>query len=276
MRPTPTTTGMVAKKKATAADPFAGLGTYYKDDDFIILEDPSSGWWLPRLLASKQKDESQAEYWPQETEAEVNNSAEWKGSLVAKAKPSSGLFPSRSTAGVTSTKSRRLTASPDRIVLALGVAALLKVALSRWWMDHVKKVSPALNTSVAVEAVSTPEAADEEQKTEAWQERYELLSAETADLQQQLQAAEQRAVAAADESAEQRGTAAYWETVARNHQAELQAAVERERLHAMKQLRQLKEAMVAVVEQERVDMLADFQAQIAQLQKSLLQQQNEA
>jgi hypothetical protein len=66
--------------------------------------------------------------------------------------------------------------------------------------------------------------------------------------------------------------AAYWESVARNHNAQLLAAVELERAHGMDQLQCLKDVMAATVYEERTALLAEFQAQVALLRSSLLSQ----
>lgn len=167
-----------------------------------------------------------------------------------------------------------LTASPPTILVPVGfgvAAYLLNLAFSRWCIQVRKKNEdsvPEMN-SITTEA-AVEDSAVSASSLEA--KRYETLESETVDQQAPLQALQEQIIALQAEVAKQQETAAYWKSVAHINVNQLQAAVQLERAHGMHQLECLKDAMVATVNHERAAMVAEFQAQIALLRSSLLQE----
>jgi len=227
----------------------------FRDEDFLILEEAppkEKTGWMRRVLTGK-------------------NSAMTMGREEAAA--NSGW---RSVLGSILSNKRVL---PPLAVLFFASAVVVK-AVTDWAVNHLPdswgaatnkeaKTLPAEHTvSVPEEgaAVSEPvsESNNEAHNVEKdWKTQYEEMVEASTSLQNQLLATQ----------AEMEGlkeNLRYYESLEQKHEIALQQVLEQERSQARDQLHRVQQAMVSVMEQERADLIKEFQREAASLRDRLL------
>lgn len=237
--------------KTADADSSPLVDVYYKDADFVLFEEPMEKGWLLQhttLLTAVE-----------ETLAAITFST--SGVLRSMMSPTTMIRIMIASAGSFAIVWWRRTACGD----------------GRWPMrierdpinTNEQDNKPVLVVDEIAKVVDTTTAVVDDDGAPG-KEQCDSLMAENLQRQEQLQAFEQVAANLQAEAIRLRESAAHWESLAHTQQAEVQAAIEAERANSMQQLRRCRDEMIAIVQQQRDDILTEFSIQVKRIRESHL------
>ena len=229
----------------------------FRDEDFLILEEAplqEKTGWMRRVWTGKNSATIMGR------EEAAANSSGWRsalGSILSNKRvpPLTVLFFA-SAFFVKAATDWAVNHLPD----SWGATSTKKEAMTTLPMERTVSV-PGEGAAVS-EPVSESNNEAHNVK-EDWKTQYEEMVKASMSLQDQLQAT-QAEVEGLKENLR------YYESLEQKHEIALQQALEQERSQARDQLRRVQQAMVSVMEQERADLIKEFQREAASLRDRLL------